>query len=175
MQVYIRYQEAERLLQIYPDLRVMSENIRRQIKCMCEEGDNKDDDIAALALRHAAPDEIPGYSAGTISDKTCRTAIEYQKVLDNESAEALQELITELVLLENVVEKTDTGLTILSETQKEIIKLYYWEGQTWSEIAGNLIMTESTCKQRRKEAIERFCPLSRITMDEVEQVMRLFD
>lgn len=171
---YMRYQEAEMLLKIYQDLKVMSENIRRQIKCICEESDNKDDDIAALALRHASFDDVPGYSAGLKSDKTCKTAIDYQKLLDNESAEALQELMTELILLENIIEKVDAGLTILSEIQKKILKLYYWEGFTWSEIADKLLMTASTCKQWRKQAIDRFCPLSRITVGEYEAALRLF-
>lgn len=175
MQAYIRYQEAERLLQIYPDLKVMGENIRRQIKGISEEGDNKDDSIESLALHHTSLDEILGYSAGAISDKTCKTAIEYQKVLNDESIKALQELMGELTLLENVIDKVDIAMTILSETQKNIITARYWEKLTWSEIAGKLIMTESTCKQRRKEALERLCKVVRITIDEFEAVMKLFN
>lgn len=174
MQDYIRYQEAERLLSLYPDMKVLTENIRRQIKCISAGGDNRDDDIAGLALRHASFDEIPGHSAGSISDKTCRIAVEYQKVLENESAGALQELRAELISIENVIDKINIGMTVLSEVQRDIIQARYWEGLTWSEIAGKLIMAESSCKQRRREALERLCKVVRISMDEFETVLGLF-
>jgi DNA-binding NarL/FixJ family response regulator len=174
MQAYIRYQEAERLLQIYPDLKVMSENIRRQIKGISEKGDNKDDNIASLALHHASFDDIPIYSTGAITDKTCSTAIKYREAIDNEHMEVLQELMTELILLENAIDKIGIGMTILLKIQKDIIAAKYWQGLTWTEIASNLLMTESTCKQRRKEAIERLCIVSKITLTEFEQVVKLF-
>jgi len=174
MQDYIRYQEAERLLSLYPDMKVLTENIRRQIKGISEGGDNRDDDIAGLALRHALLNDMPVCPTNTISDKTCRTAIEYKKVIDSEKAEALQELLTELTLLENVIDKINIGMTVLSEVQRDIIQARYWEGLTWSEIAGKLIMAESSCKQRRKEALERLCKVVRIAMDEYEAVLRLF-
>lgn len=170
---YIRYTEAEELLQLYPDLVVLSTNIRNQIRLLTAERENPDAFIERLALRHAAPDEVPSYSKGTITNKTCNTAITYEEKMNHENIEALQQLITELTLLETVIEKIDTGLKILFVTQREIIELFYWKGHTWSEIASKLILTESTCKQRRKQAIERFYPLSRITLAEYEKLMKL--
>jgi DNA-directed RNA polymerase specialized sigma24 family protein len=110
-----------------------------------------------------------------IESSEARIAIEHEKSLSIETQKALKELRSELLLLEMVVDKIDTALSAIQVLQKDILVMRYCEKLVFAEIADKLFVSATKIKQKRKDALKRFCPLSRITMEEFEKVVKLFN
>lgn len=171
---YVRCQEAEQLLELYPDMRGMIENVKLQMQNLLESSDISDDDILSLATKHSNAEDINVHSQGVVSDRTAKIAIEYESVLIDEKKAALKELRGELLLLEVTVNKIDVALSTLLVIQKDILIARHFEKLVFAEIAGKLLISASAAKQKRIEGLERFSRISRITIDEYEQIMKLF-
>lgn len=175
---YVRVHEIEQLLSLYHDLQGMAQSTRIQIDNISGSGVT-DDDIAALALHHATFDETPSYSTGAATDKTARVALKYESTLNLEAQEVLKELQSELLLIEVVVDKLNIALSIIPMIQKNIITLRYCDGLKWNAISDGInkdgyVMSKSAAKTRCREGIDRLSKIVRVTIDEYEQVMKLF-
>jgi DNA-directed RNA polymerase specialized sigma subunit len=166
---------VKELLSLYPDMAAMSQTIQTQMRNVLRTSDKIDDAIESLALRHSTIEDMNSYSEGSITDKTCKTAIGYQSALNNEKKEALRELRGELLSLRIVVDKIDIALKVLPALQKDILTARYWERLVWSEITDRFMISASSAKQKRDVALDRLCKLVRVSIDEYEKVKRLFD
>lgn len=178
MQEYVRNHEIERLLSLYHDLQGMAQSIRIQIDSI-KGSEVTDDDILGMALPHRDFEGIPNYSQGVASDKTAITALKYEKSLTTEAQGALKELRAELLLIGTVVDKLDIAMSVIPTAQKEIIVSRCCNGLKWNEIIDGInkdgyIMSTSAAKTRCREGIDRLSKIVRITIDEFEQVMKLF-
>lgn len=74
---YIRYQEMEVLLKIYPYLAETIQSFKLEIERLAEGADN--DDIVSLALKHSSLEEIVARTPGYISDRTASIATNYEE------------------------------------------------------------------------------------------------
>ena len=172
---YIRTHETETLVKLYPALEGMAQSTRAQMNNIKGSGVT-DDDVLGMALPHRDFEDIPAsYSQGVISDKTAKTALNYETSLSLEVQEALKELRSELLLITLVLDKIHIALTTLTKDQREIIQLKYWEGLVWSEVADKFMISASNAKGQGKRAIEWICKVSRITVDTYESIMKLFN
>jgi hypothetical protein len=179
MQSYIRYQETEQLLKIYPNLQAMTESIKLQMSSL-ESAEVTDDDILGMALPHTNFDGVPSFSKGTTSDRTAKVALSYGSSMSHEEKEALQELQAELQLIEVIIAKLEISLGVLSPIQKEIVVLRYCKGLKWDAIEyivnkDNYLMSVSAMKSRCKEGVERITIVCRITLSEYAGIMKLFN
>jgi hypothetical protein len=175
---YIRTHEIEQLLTKYHDMHAMSEAIRSQMQIVLDSNDISDD-IEAMALKHSTSEDISSFSPGAVGDRTGIIAIDYQSTLTHEKKEAFRELRGELLSIEITINKLDIGLSILSRIQKDIVKARCCDGLRWKEIDNEInkaeyTMSVSAMKSKCKEGIERLCIVSRITLTEFEQVVKLF-
>lgn len=179
MQEYVREHEVEKLLSLYNDLQGMAETIKIQMSGL-ESSKATDDDIEAMALKHATFDDTPSHPPGAITDKTSRIALKYESTINHEMHDAIQELEEELLLIQSVVAKLDIGLSVISPIQKEIVTSRYCRGLKWDEIEDAInkteyIMSASSAKTRCKEGLKRLCIVSRISISEYQAVMKLFN
>ncbi|MDK2878138.1 MAG: hypothetical protein PWR06_854 [Thermoanaerobacteraceae bacterium] len=179
---YIRYHEMEALLKAYKDMQGVIMSLKRELGEAMEGVDKNDidDAILSMALQHSTPDDIPGHSTGSITDKTANIAISYQKRLEDEHKALIDELTKELILLKLISDKLEIGLSSLSETQKNIIEAKYFQKLDWYAVVdklaeANIFLSKYQAQNIRREAIERLIRITRITIGQYEQVMKLIN
>lgn len=176
---YIRCHEVEQILNKYPDMKIMAENIRSQMRNVLDTSDIGDE-IESMALKRSTAEDIAySYTPGTISDRTAKIALGYQIALSNEKKEALRELRGELLTFETIINKLDIGISILSALQKDIIIARCWDALKWAEVIDKINKTEyilsaTPAKAKYKLALDRLCIVSRITIIEYQTIMKLF-
>ena len=112
---------------------------------------NEQEFIESLSLRGPLPGSQHG--AGIISDKTMTIAMQYRDValrLNNESA---LQITRELRALEEETDRLDHFVSLLSERQAMVIRKYYFEGRSWSEIEAESSISKRSLTNERNHAL----------------------
>ena len=100
--------------------------------------------IEGLTFSNFELSDMPHSNTNAFHSVTETGALNYKQVIKNEAKEvkkALKEIIKEMYHIDIVLDKIEIGLNSLTETQREIIQLKYWEEKTWNEIIQALICT----------------------------------
>lgn len=74
----------------------------------------------------------------------------------------IEQLNRELCSKELIIKKIDNALKILSDKEKEIIKMRYTEGQgkvSWFTISEQTYLSQSRCYQIKDQAIKKIIPI----------------
>ncbi|HAS91776.1 MAG TPA: hypothetical protein DCS12_05905, partial [Clostridiales bacterium] len=80
------------------------------------------------------------------------------QVIKNEAKEvkkALKEIIKEMYHIEIVLDKIEIGLNALTQTQIDILKLKYWQDNTWNEIVECLKKDKVYYSKRQVQTIAK--------------------
>lgn len=103
-------------------------------------------------------------SKGHISNKTLYIALNYQAQTDRVNSEAHEEVVDRLIELEREQERLVYYITLLKDTQQEtVIRRFYFEGRTWSEIAQELNVVTRTVYKIKNRAIDRLAAMYTFT------------
>ena len=94
--------------------------------------------IGALSLTHGEGGN--GHSCHA-SDKTLYIALNYQDRADRINGDSVDEIAGQLVVLEREQERLKYYVSLLSDRQKRVIQLFYFEGLTQDEVADALEVT----------------------------------
>lgn len=94
--------------------------------------------IGALSLAHGEGGS--GHSCHA-SDKTLYIALNYQDRADHINGDSVDEIAGQLVVLEREQERLKYYVSLLSDRQKRVIQLFYFEGLTQDEVADALEVT----------------------------------
>ena len=108
--------------------------------------------IGALALSHSVQ-EMAG-SAGYISDKTMRIALQFQDETERLNRDASFEIAQELFNVRRKMKKLEFYVSQLEEKQAEVIRGYYFEGKTWGELQQEMHLSPRTLIKRRDDGLD---------------------
>ena len=97
--------------------------------------------------------EAEGEGIDYSKDKLCQT-YKFNSTTEN-IAMALTQLNMMIESLQSRIDIMDRSLKTLSEDERKIVELKYFESQPWFNIAYEVKQSESTCKRHRKNAIEK--------------------
>ncbi len=103
--------------------------------------------------------EVSGSSGGSISDKTIHIALNYEDRMDRLNGGALNEIAYQLFDLERQQERLLYYISLLDETEADIIRMTYINGMVNEEIAQRLGVTIRTVSAHRSRAINRLCEM----------------
>ena len=120
-----------------------------------------DEMIGVMSLGHG---DGAARSKGHISNKTLYIALKYQEKSDRVNYEAHEEVVDRLIELEREQERLVYYITLLKDTQQEtVIRRFYFEGRTWSEIARELNVVTRTVHKIKNRALDRLAAMYTFT------------
>ncbi len=108
--------------------------------------------IEAMALHPADPTGVTSRS-NSVSDPTARIAMEYQDVLSGLDEEAKEAATQELNALRSIVDRLNFYVGCLPATQATVIRGYYLEGKTWTELEAELEISPRTMADHRDKGV----------------------
>lgn len=103
--------------------------------------------------------EVSGTSGGGVSDRTLHIALNYEDRMNRLNDGALNEIALQLYDLEQQQERIQYYISLLDETEGEIIRMTYISGMVNEEIAHRLGVTTRTVSAHRSRAIDRLCEM----------------
>lgn len=116
-----------------------------------------DEMIGAMSLGHG---DGTARSKGHISNKTLYIALNYQEQADRMTADAREEVVERLIELEREQEKLAYYINLLNDQQQEtVIRRFYFEGHTWSDIARELHVVTRTVHKIKNRALDRLADM----------------
>lgn len=120
-----------------------------------------DEMIGAMSLGHG---DGSARSKGHISNKTLYIALNYQQQTDRVNSEARSEIVCRLIELEQEQERLAYYIALLKNDQQEtVIRRFYFEGRTWSEIAQELHVMTRTIHKIKNRALDRLANMYTFT------------
>ena len=119
-------------------------SLRFELKNFVKVGD--DEIIEEMALSHPMGD---GIRSGRVSDKTTDVALRYREVADRMNEEAYKAVVYRLNALETAIERMDFYLSQMEQMRVEVLRGYYFEGQTWREMQERMNLATKSLRRIR--------------------------
>ena len=106
-------------------------------------------DIAEKMFAHSSHERV---ASSRISDKTADIVIEH---FDGQRSSVYRALSTLIYNNRGELQRLDHYLSLLSEDESEVIKLFYFDGLSWEEIVQTASCSLSTLRRRKKKGVDR--------------------
>lgn len=119
----------------------------------------EDEMIGQMALPGKSEDGSVGRSVGHISDKTMYIALNYRNQAHHLNSEESGRILEKLTPLEAEAERLEFYVGLLPPHLRDTLKLHYFQGLSWAEVARALFVTESALVKRRRVAVEQLADL----------------
>ena len=107
-----------------------------ELKNFVKVGD--DEIIEEMALSYQMGD---GIRSGCISNKTADVALRYREVVDRVNEEAYKAVVRRLIALETAINRLDFYISLLDETQAEVLRKYYFDRCIWRDLQEDMQLT----------------------------------
>lgn len=143
-----RINQVTALLEGYPDIKRKIAVLRYEL----EHPATVSPDEMIEALSFARGDE-EGRSSGHISNKTLYIAMSYQTEAAQLSSEAMDEITRQLIPLEREINRLEHHVSLLTERQAAVIRLYYFEANPWERVAQMRGISVRAAQLIRNEAV----------------------
>jgi len=117
--------------------------------------------IEAMALGHG--EGGGGHTDGHISNKTLYIALNYQCKADKLNADLEREIVDQLVKLEEEQRRLDYYVSLLGEREAAVIRLAYFEGLPWEEVAEKTNVIVRTVHKIKNRALEQLAEMYQFT------------
>ena len=130
------YKATEKFLYNYNSLKASIENMKQEIEEM----------------------EYFGITALDYKQEPVGKTYAFHSTTENEAIKITNKkeiLGTRIKLLENKLERIDRAVEALNEIEQKIIKLRYYEGRQWWQIAYEMKYSEKWCKELRRRAVQK--------------------
>jgi hypothetical protein len=135
---YIRIEEMKELFTLVPLLENMKLSLDADLKRIVAYKKDEDDYfIEGMTFNNFGLSDMPHSNTNAFHSSTEDGALNYkQAISDEEKAirKAYRETIREIYYIEVVSDKIKIGLNALTELQRDVLKLKYWQNNTWNEI-----------------------------------------
>lgn len=118
--------------------------------------------ISAMALGHG-DGSIGGHMDGRISDKTLYIALNYQSKADKLNADTKEEIVVQLVELEQEQARLEYYTSLLEKRQELVIRLAYFEGLPWDEVAKKVGVAVRTVHKIKNQALDQLAGMYQFT------------
>lgn len=117
--------------------------------------------ISAMALGHG--DGNNSHADGHISDKTLYIALNYQNRANKLNADTKEEIVLQLVELEQKQKRLEYYTALLEKRQALVIRLAYFEGLPWDEVAEKAGVAVRTVHKIRNKALDQLAEMYQYT------------
>ena len=118
--------------------------------------------ISAMALGHGVGGS-GGHTEGHISDKTLCIALNYQSKADKLNADIKEEIVVQLVELEQEQARLEYYTSLLEKRQALVIRLAYFEGLPWDEVAKKAGVAVRTVHKIKNQALDQLAGMYQFT------------
>lgn len=118
--------------------------------------------ISAMALGHGDGGG-GGIPDGRISDKTFYIALNYQNRANKLNSDIKKEIVLQLVELEQVQERLEYYTSLLEKRQALVIRLAYFEGLPWDEVAEKAGAAVRTVHKIKNQALTQLAEMYQFT------------
>lgn len=96
-----------------------------------------------------------GHPAGHISNKTLYIALNYQDVAAAKSKELYDDLAEELFLMERKKSRLEYYMTLLPDSERNVIRMCFFERKTLKDVAGELGVSIWYVRRHKDDGIDR--------------------
>lgn len=155
---YIRTEEMKELFTMLPLLKNMRLSLGADLKRLAEYTKDEDVDvIEGMTFNNFRLSDMPHSNTNAFHSSAEDGALNYKEVISNEAKEirkACKETIKEIYYIEVIDDKIGIGLNALTELQRDVLKLKYWQNNTWNEIIEQLSRDNKVFYSKRQ--IQRF-------------------
>ena len=138
------------LLKAYPEMLRQITLLRYEL----EHPTNISADEMISAMSFAKHDGEGGRPAGVVSNKTLYIVMNYQQAMTKLDEERSGELAKELFELEGRVKKLEYYMSILTEQERESIRLYFFEKRTLQQISDALKISHWAVRKCRDSGVD---------------------
>lgn len=107
--------------------------------------------MEAMAFGHG--NDMPG-SNRHISDKTLYIALNYQERMDKINSESTSDIVERLVELEHEQQRLVYCVSLLGHPYEEAIRMFYFEGRSWENIAKEIQVALRTIYKIKNKALD---------------------
>ncbi len=115
--------------------------------------------IGQMALPGRPEDGGVGRSVGHISDKTMYIALNFRNQAQHLNSEEADRILEQLAPLEAEAERLEFYVGLLPPHLRDTLKLHYFQGLAWTDVARALFVTESALVKRRRVAVQQLADL----------------
>lgn len=167
-EVYIDYDKTEQLLNRFPRLKALLENLQTELELIFyspNAADLKEEEVLYAIYFARELTDMPRSTSGSNGDKILNTILSKDRIMQ---VEYPQSLIESIKIIGGVVKKISTALSILKPEERRLIELRDWQDAEWKIIEEEFNQERKWLGQRRREAIERMIPLIRVTPEQHE-------
>ena len=123
---------------------------------------SEDEMISAMALCHGDGSNN-GHTNGRISDKTFYIALNYQDRASKLNSDTKQEIVLQLVELEQEQKRLEYYTDLLEKRQNLVIRLAYFEGLPWDEVAEKAGVAVRTVHKIKNKALDQLAEMYQYT------------
>ena len=116
--------------------------------------------IGAMSFAHG---DSSAKAMGHVSNKTLYIALNYREQTDKVNAEAMNEVAARLVKLEQEQNRLMHYVSLLDQRQERAIRLFYFDGIPWGEVAQQIGVALRTVHKIRTEAIAQLTKMYEFT------------
>lgn len=133
------YKEIEYKLYNYNMFKIGIENLKKEIE-------------------YLESDEVRSLNAITYDEERTGKTNKISNVIESTMLSISEKILFKemnIKRLENKIQAIDRALEVLTDIEREVIKLRYIEGKQWYIVAYNVNYNERWCKELRKRAIDK--------------------
>ena len=117
--------------------------------------------INTMALGHG--NSGSGHTDGHISDKTLYIALNYQNRVEKLNTDTREEIAIQLVELEQAQKRLEYYTTLLEKRQAMVVRIAYFEGLPWDEVAREVGVAVRTVHKIKIRALEQLAGMYQFT------------
>jgi len=125
--------------------------------------------MEAMALHNVISD-MP-HSAPSPGDKMNNIIDGYQKILNTEFDLLCKGINNQIFVIDSVINRIGNGISKLSEEQRTVIVLKYWEMRFWKQIQDSTRFSEKQIKSYHRTGIEKLCAVTNIDIESYDFCM----
>ncbi len=111
------------------------------------------------AMNFHRTDDYVGFPAGHMADKTFYIVSNVTERTTKANNEAKNDLADRLSALIETWERLNHYLSVLRDHDQTVIRLHFFEGREWAEIASDMETSVVTAKRSCKRTIDRLCAM----------------
>lgn len=104
-----------------------------------------------------------GHTDGHVSDKTLYIALNYQNRVEKLNTDTREEIVIQLVELEQAQKRLEYYTTLLEKRQAMVVRIAYFEGLPWDEVAREVGVAVRTVHKIKIRALEQLAGMYQFT------------
>jgi len=109
--------------------------------------------IESLSFGNRSFDNAGPQKTNHVSNKTMMIALQYQEKMERINSEIIAAIMQELRTLEAEIERLNHYISLLDKLQAKIIRLFYFENISWTDMEKELHMSKRSLMHYRDEAV----------------------